>query len=82
MSKQGCCCKVCNVVGLFVIVGALNWGLVGAFNINLVEQLLGSIPKAVRIIYILVGLAGIIKIVSCFKSCPCCKDDSGSCAKK
>ena len=81
MSKQGCC-AVCNIVGLIVIIGALNWGLVGAFNINLVEQLLGGIPKAVKITYILVGLAGILKIVACFKLCPCCKDDSGSCAKK
>ena len=79
--KQGCC-AICKLVCLLVVVGALNWGLVGAFNINIVEQLLGSIPKAVKIVYILVGLAGIMKIVSAFKACPCCKDDSGSCAKK
>ena len=67
-------CFVCGIACALVIVGALNWGLVGAFEINLVEQLLGGIPKAVRITYILVGLAGVLKLISCFKDCPaCCK---------
>ncbi len=79
--KQGCC-GICKIVGLIVIIGAINWGLVGAFHFNLVEQLLGSIPKAVRATYIVVGLAGIMKLVSCFKACPCCKADDGSCGTK
>lgn len=67
-------CGVCGIACLLVIIGALNWGLVGAFQLNLVHQLVGGIPKAERIIYILVGLAGLLKIVSCFKDCPaCCK---------
>ena len=65
-------CGICKLVGLLVIVGALNWGLVGLLKIDLVVNLLGGIPKAVRITYILVGLAGLISLISCFKACPCC----------
>lgn len=81
MQNGKSCCALCKVFGLLVVVGAINWGLVGAFNFNLVEQLLGGIPKAVRIVYILVGVAGIAKIVSCFNMCPCCKTDGESCKK-
>ncbi len=74
MMNKGCI--VCKLVCLLVIVGALNWGAIGLFNLNFVHQLVGNIPKAERIIYILVGLAGLLKVVSCFKPCPC-----GACKK-
>lgn len=70
-------CMICKLVGLLVIIGALNWGLVGAFQFNLVTTLVGSIPKAERIVYILVGIAGLLKLVTCFKACPC-----GGCSTK
>ena len=70
-------CLICKVVGILVIIGALNWGLVGAFKLNLVAQLLGGIPKAERIVYILVGIAGLLKLITCFKACPC-----GACGTK
>lgn len=44
-----------------VLIGALNWGLVGAFNFNLVSVLFG-IGMLTRIIYILVGLAALFVI--------------------
>ena len=65
------CCVVCKIVGLLVIIGALNWGLVGVASFNLVDQLLGAGSVASRIIYGLVGLAGLLKLASCFKQCPC-----------
>jgi len=40
-----------------VVVGALNWGLVGAFNFNLVTALLGPTILA-SIVFVLVGIAG------------------------
>jgi len=40
-----------------VIVGGLNWGLVGLFQFDLVETILGAIPVLQRIVYVLVGLA-------------------------
>ncbi|MBR5468729.1 MAG: DUF378 domain-containing protein [Firmicutes bacterium] len=43
-----------------VIVGALNWGLVGFFNFDLVSAIFGVNMRAIaRIIFALVGLAGI-----------------------
>lgn len=49
-------------VAWLVVIGALNWGLVGLLNINLVNWLLGSWPTVERIVYILVGLAGVYKL--------------------
>ncbi len=51
--------KVC--LGL-TIVGAINWGLVGLFNFNLVEAILGVDALLTKVIYSFVGLAGIINI--------------------
>ena len=42
---------------LLVIIGALNWGLVGFFQFNLVNLLFG--PGLERVIYAIVGIAGI-----------------------
>lgn len=44
---------------IFVIVGAVNWGLVGGFKINLVERVLGKNTVLTRGIYILVGLSAL-----------------------
>ena len=51
---------------VLVTVGALNWGLVGLANINLVEALLGSWPALVSIVYILVGLSGVYSLCGMF----------------
>jgi uncharacterized membrane protein YuzA (DUF378 family) len=44
---------------ILLIVGGLNWGLVGAFDLDLVAALFGPGSMISRIIYILVGLAAI-----------------------
>ena len=41
------------------LIGAINWGLIGFFNLNLVSLLFGSISWLSRIIYGLVGLCGL-----------------------
>ena len=46
------------VATALVVVGALNWGLVGAFAFNLVTALLGQTALA-ALVFILVGLAGL-----------------------
>jgi uncharacterized membrane protein YuzA (DUF378 family) len=52
--------KALNVAALIlVIVGGLNWGLVGALNFNLVSVLFGIDTVLTNIIYILVGAAAI-----------------------
>ena len=49
-----------------VVVGALNWGLVGLFQFDLVAELVGEefgqVNLASRIVYVLVGLAGVALI--------------------
>ncbi|HTX87062.1 MAG TPA: DUF378 domain-containing protein [Candidatus Nanoarchaeia archaeon] len=47
---------------ILVIIGALNWGLVGFFNWDLVAAIFGAMSMVSRIIYALVGLAGIYMI--------------------
>ncbi len=60
--------KKCNGSKLgwvLVMVGALNWGLVGAFQYNLVESLLGGWPTVLRVVYALVGLSAVMLLVGC-----------------
>lgn len=52
-----------DIVALtLVIIGALNWGLVGFFNYDLVRSLFGEGDGITRVIFALVGLAGIYLI--------------------
>lgn len=44
---------------VLVIVGGLNWGLVGLFDFDLVAQLFGAAPIIAKIVYDLVGLAAV-----------------------
>lgn len=48
---------------LLVIIGAINWGLIGLFDFNLVSLIFGGAESMLtKVIYILVGLAGILSI--------------------
>lgn len=47
---------------VLVIVGAVNWGLVGVFELDLVDKTLGSIVWLAKAVYILVGVAGLYLI--------------------
>jgi uncharacterized membrane protein YuzA (DUF378 family) len=47
---------------LLMIVGALNWGLVGALQLDLVAAIFGPMTLASRAVYLLVGLAGLYGI--------------------
>ena len=46
-----------------VVVGALNWGLVGLINFDLIEKLFGHMTAFSRILYILVGISAIFLTV-------------------
>ena len=53
---------------VLVLVGALNWGLIGFFDWNLVEAILGTWPTVVRVVYAAVGLGflwSLWKMYSC-----------------
>lgn len=47
---------------VFTIIGALNWGLIGLLDFNLVTTIFGIDSVLTTIIYIIVGIAGIINI--------------------
>ncbi|MBR3198865.1 MAG: DUF378 domain-containing protein [Bacilli bacterium] len=51
--------KICLVL---TIVGALNWGLIGLLDFNLVSTIFGNGTILEKLIYILVGIAGLINI--------------------
>ncbi len=52
-------CPVHMVAWWLLFIGGINWGLIGAFDFNLVNKILGSISMLERIVYILVGLSAI-----------------------
>lgn len=55
--------KIVNYVAdILVIVGGINWGLIGLLNFNLVTKIFGSVPVVEKIIYILVGVSAIYSI--------------------
>ena len=69
------CCPVCKTAWILILVGALNWGLVGlggfvGTNLNLVNLLFGSWPVVENIVYVLVGVSAVCAIG---KFCKCCK---------
>lgn len=47
---------------LLIIIGGLNWGLVGLFDFNLVAALFGSGSTLTRLVYVLVGMAALYSI--------------------
>lgn len=47
-----------------IVVGGLNWGLVGAFDYNLVDSLFGVDSALATIVYVLVGLAAVYSALS------------------
>ena len=56
------------IVLTLVIIGAINWGLIGFFNFNLVESLFGVQSAITSIIYAIVGICALINIGLLFKN--------------
>lgn len=55
--------KTLDVISLLlVIIGAINWGLIGFFRFDLIAALFGDMSGFSRVIYALVGLAGLYSI--------------------
>ena len=55
-----------------VVVGAVNWGLVGLADLNIVSMLLGSAPTLERLVYVLVGVSGIVLAATHMSDCKLC----------
>ena len=52
---------------ILVLIGALNWGLVGAFGIDLVALIFGDMTLLARIVYILVVISAIIYAIAAYR---------------
>lgn len=56
--------KFLNILTLLlIIVGSVNWGLVGAFEFDLVAALFGRGSGLTRLVYILVGLSALYQLI-------------------
>lgn len=60
------------VAVLLLVVGGLNWGLIGLFNYNLVMALLGGYPSVEMLVYVLVGLSAVYILVTHKGDCKVC----------
>lgn len=54
---------------ILVLIGAINWGLVGIFEYDLVASLFGDMSLLSRLIYTIVGLSAIISAITTYISC-------------
>jgi len=54
---------------ILVVIGGLNWGLVGLLNFDLVATIFGNMSLLSRLVYVLVGLSAIYLIVVLGKIC-------------
>ena len=60
--------RVLNTVTLvLLIVGGLNWGLVGLLNFDLVAAIFGEMSPLSRIVYSLVGLSALWQLIPLFR---------------
>jgi uncharacterized protein len=79
MCKKGCISK--KIAKVLVVIGGLNWGLVGLGMLlnkdwNLVGAIFGSMPSLEAVIYLLVGISAVLIMIGCkCKKCP-----GGTCA--
>lgn len=51
-----------TIAFILIIIDAINWGLIGTFNFNLVEAIFVCVSIMSKIIYILVGISGLWSI--------------------
>jgi uncharacterized membrane protein YuzA (DUF378 family) len=49
-----------------MVIGALNWGIVGLFDTNVVEEILGT-GTATDVVYVVIGLAGLLMVPRLFE---------------
>ena len=48
---------------ILIIIGAVNWGLIGFFNLDLVSLIFGNMSMITRIIFAVVGIAGVYSLL-------------------
>ncbi len=71
------------IVILLMVIGSLNWGLVGFFGYDFISDVFGKMSMGSRVIFALVGLAGLWGIGLLCRCCGCkCGPGCGCCHKK
>ena len=70
------CSAIDWIALILVIIGAINWGLVGLFDLNLIHAIFGNVLS--RIIFVIVGLAGLWIIYYLIKCGKCCSKTSSN----
>jgi hypothetical protein len=58
---------------MFVLIGAFDLAFMGLFNVNVINTLFGSVPGLENVIYVLIGLSGILMIAQHKGDCKLCK---------
>ena len=79
------CCTPTLICKILLIVGGINWGLVGVGMLvnsdagawNLIHMVVGSVPTIEGVVYVLVGVAAVMKIFGC--KCEKCLSVCSSC---
>lgn len=51
---------------ILVLIGGINWGLVGLLNLDIVALILGSMPIVQKLVYIIIGLSAVFVIFKKF----------------
>ncbi len=51
-----------KIAALLVVLGALNWGLIGAFDYNVIDAVFSGV--ALKVVYVLIGLAALMGVIS------------------
>jgi uncharacterized membrane protein YuzA (DUF378 family) len=52
-----------QIARILIMLGALNWGMIGVFGINVIERIFGPGSKGERVMYILIGVAGLYILI-------------------
>lgn len=54
---------------ILILIGAINWGLIGVFKFDLVAHFLGEMTRMSRLVYSLVGLSAIVSAITTYACC-------------
>lgn len=66
--------RILDIIAIvLLIIGGINWGLIGLFDFNLVAAIF-QFPALITLIYILVGLSAIYKAFRCMSHCRSCAE--------
>lgn len=84
-------CSPSKTMNALLVIGGINWGLIGLGMLtggevnawNLVHVLVGAVPSLEAVVYVLVGVAGVMKLVGCkckkcMAACATCSCSTGS----